>query len=388
MLPPFAPFPPASVRREISRDDWDSILEGWIFLTQRNLLLPSKEFVHRAQNEPSVVDFVLSYMTESARPIGHFTRNVEKEKRLRKEVFLLTHRILTHIIPVPPKLLRHTFLGDLSVVYDRSKTLKDLLELLWDREILDKNPSMQENKKSLIQILNSGLHESTVENDEALLRTVALLKVSFRYGQFLMLGSDFLDALATAFEKSSSAYQSKLVVIGYFGLISLLESRRPKISLLLDHLYSLKAALDSKSLLRTLSSSTPLLGRLRQNLDGQDVDRARPLLQELETFEKPATGLPRHQAARKPKKGKDRATQTPLQDMHVHQLSLVTQVQELFPDLGSAFIVKLLAEYQDDTEQVIAHLLEDSLPSHLKQADRSEVLQVSSILESFTYLIY
>ena len=377
MLPPFAPFPPASVRRDISCDDWNSFLECWILLIQRNLLLRSKEFGVRAQKEPSMVNFIFSYMTESARPGGHFTKNVEREKTLRRKMFLLTHRVFSEVVPVPQKLLQHCFLGDLSVVYGPWRNLKTLLELLWERENLEENTSMQENKKILIRFLNSSFQKSTVEDDEALLRTGALLKVSFHYGQFLMLGTDFLDALATAFEKSLSAHQSKLMVIGYLGLISLLESRRHKVSILLDHLYGLKSALNSKLLLRALSSSTPLLRRLREDLVGQEIDRARPLMQELETFEKPATGLPSHHISRKPRKVKDKTHQAPLHDMHVHQLSLVTQIQELFPDLGSGFVVKLLAEYEDDTEQVIAHLLEDSLPTHLKHADRGEVLSVS-----------
>lgn len=388
MLPPFASFPPGNVRKDISRDDWDSFLDCSILLIQKNLLLPSKEFGSRAQKEPSLVDFIFSYITESARPSDHFNSNVQKEKRLKKEIFLITHRVFTEVVPIPHKLLQHNFLGDLSVVYGRFRDLKSLLELLWDRKIFDQNPNMQENKIFLMEILDSGLQESTEENDEALLRTGALLKVSFNYGQFLMVGSDFLDALATAFENSLPAYQSKLLAIGYLSLISLLESRNPKISTLLDHLYGLKSTLKSKSLIRTLSSSTPLVRSLRENLVGQDIDRARPLMQELETFEGSAVELPRHQISRKPKKGKDKPRQAPVHDMHIHQLSLVTQIQDLFPDLGSAFIVKLLAEYKDDTEQVITHLLEDSLPLHLRQADRGEVLQVSLSSEFCYSLIY
>lgn len=377
MLPAFAPFPPGDVRRHISRDDWDSFLDCWILLVQRYLLLSPKEFSVRVQKDPSVVDFIYSYVTESARARTFVTNNDEKEKRLKREIFLLVHRIFTVVIPIPQKLQQHDFLGDLCILCGRLKALPSLLELLWDRRIFNENASMQENKTSLIQSLNSGLQGRAVETDETLERMAALLKVSFHYGQFLMLGSDFLDALATAFEKSPSAYQSKLVVAGYLGLTSLLESRRPKVSTLLDHLYSLQSSLNSKSFIQALSSSTPLLRRLRENLVGQDIDRARPLMQELETFEKAATGLPGHQILRKHRKGKDRASPAPAHDMYIHQMSLVTQIQDLFPDLGSSFIVKLLAEYEDDTEQVVAHLLEDSLPAHLKEADRGEVLQVS-----------
>jgi activating signal cointegrator complex subunit 2 len=53
---------------------------------------------------------------------------------------------------------------------------------------------------------------------------------------------------------------------------------------------------------------------------------------------------------------------------------LVSQVLDLFPDLGSGFVVKLLDEYGDEVEQVISHLLEGSLPAYLESADRSEEL--------------
>jgi activating signal cointegrator complex subunit 2 len=55
-------------------------------------------------------------------------------------------------------------------------------------------------------------------------------------------------------------------------------------------------------------------------------------------------------------------------------MSIISQIQDLFPDLGASFIVKCLDEYNDDIEQVTAHLLEDSLSPYLSEADRSEKL--------------
>ena len=63
-------------------------------------------------------------------------------------------------------------------------------------------------------------------------------------------------------------------------------------------------------------------------------------------------------------------------ELHMHRMSLITQIQDLFPDLGSAFVLKVLDEYNDDVEQVTAHLLEDSLPAHLKDLNRSDEVQV------------
>jgi len=56
----------------------------------------------------------------------------------------------------------------------------------------------------------------------------------------------------------------------------------------------------------------------------------------------------------------------------VHRMSLVTQVQDLFPDLGAGFVLKLLDEYGDDVEQVTAHLLDDTLSPQLQSANRNE----------------
>jgi len=59
-------------------------------------------------------------------------------------------------------------------------------------------------------------------------------------------------------------------------------------------------------------------------------------------------------------------------------MSLITQIQDLFPDLGSAFVVKLLDEYHDDAEVVTAHLLDNSLPPHLQGLNRSEALPLTA----------
>jgi activating signal cointegrator complex subunit 2 len=375
MLPSFAPFPPASVRKNISHGNWKSCLECWTLLAQASLLLCSKDFFPRVAKEQSLVDFIISYMTESAQSSCYYESNVEKEKILRREIFLLTHRIFIEVVPVPLKVLQHGFLGDFSIVYNRYGTTKSLLESLWDRENFEENSTMRDNKNSLIRLLGYSHQAPVMEVDRALLRTVAMLRVSFQYGQFLMLGSDVLDALATAFEKGSPAYRSKIMIIGYFSLICLLETRRPRIPTLLDHLYSLQSAYLSSSLLRNIASSTPLLRQLREKLSGHELDRAQPLMQELQAFENTATRRPKNRLPSKANKGKDKAlNRAPLNDMHVHKMSLVTQIQDLFPDLGSAFIVQLLEEYDDDTEQVVAHLLEDSLPNHVEQTDRAENL--------------
>lgn len=173
-------------------------------------------------------------------------------------------------------------------------------------------------------------------------------------------------------------------------LLGLTEGAKPKFSLLTDQLYALKAAADSHksgptnvndSLVAELVTITPILKQLQDRIEasGTGSNRAKSVLAGLETFKK-AGGRPKRLIRRKVNKGKsvakgsgnDEFGHGTNNEVHIHQMSLITQVQDLFPDLGSGFVVKLLNEYKEDVEQVISHLLEDSLPANLKNADRTE----------------
>ena len=51
--------------------------------------------------------------------------------------------------------------------------------------------------------------------------------------------------------------------------------------------------------------------------------------------------------------------------------SMVSHIKDLLPDYGEGFIIKCLEELAYDVEQVLRHILEDSLPKHLKNLDRT-----------------
>ncbi|TPX38794.1 hypothetical protein SeMB42_g06565 [Synchytrium endobioticum] len=59
-----------------------------------------------------------------------------------------------------------------------------------------------------------------------------------------------------------------------------------------------------------------------------------------------------------------------LDEDHVRRNSLMSQVQDLFPDLGEGFIEACLLAFNDDAELVIMKILEDDLPEYLKKLDR------------------
>ncbi|KAL8700127.1 MAG: hypothetical protein Q9224_001108 [Gallowayella concinna] len=197
-----------------------------------------------------------------------------------------------------------------------------------------------------------------------------------------MLGSDFIDALSALYDRAEDVFlRKRLVALSYRCFSALMHSSKPKFSMLLDHLYGLNTSKKQNSLLSALCSSTPFVRILRDQITGPDAVRGEKLIQELSILEGTGTLPPKRRkvARSRAEKGKgipkDEYGHGALDGgVHVHKMSLVTQVQDLFPDLGSGFVIKLLDEYNDDTEQVTAHLLDDSLPPHLKSTDRSEAL--------------
>ncbi|RFU30980.1 hypothetical protein B7463_g5356, partial [Scytalidium lignicola] len=177
----------------------------------------------------------------------------------------------------------------------------------------------------------------------------------------------------------------------YLCLIGLTEGIKSNNSSLIDHLYSLKAAAEARrkesgdindSLVAELVTISPILTQLQRriNENGSISSRLNTVLSDLEPFRK--SGAMRHLLPKKKlNKGKIRAEGDINEDYdsmmraHVHKKSFISQLQDIFPHLGSDFIIKLLDEYSDDVEKVTAHLLDDTLPENLKNAVPSESSQ-------------
>jgi activating signal cointegrator complex subunit 2 len=281
-------------------------------------------------------------------------------------------------------LLSWTLLSDVCHAYPKSERLRSLLHVLWARSggIIEK--SLQTGKLSLIKQLDSKV---PADAEHLLNRLGPLLKVVPQAGTFMLTGSDFLDSLSSAYDKTPTHLQKKLVTIAYLGLTSLLQGEKPNYSLLSDHLYGLKtnAEQEWKSnptkniFLADLVTNTPLLNRIRDSSASSEAARVKNIAASLSAFQQGAVARPKRLVRRKVDKGKGKAKEDEyghgaFGEVHVHRMSLISQVQDLFPDLGSGFVVKLLDEYNDNVEDVVAHLLEDSLPSHLANADRGEQL--------------
>ncbi|KAL9000877.1 MAG: hypothetical protein Q9169_000632 [Polycauliona sp. 2 TL-2023] len=160
-----------------------------------------------------------------------------------------------------------------------------------------------------------------------------------------------------------------------------MDPSKPKFSTLLDHLYDLKSSKKGDPLLTALCTTTPFVRKLKSQVTGPEAARAERLIHELSLLRGTNASQPKRSKPSRnhASKGKgiqmDEHEHTALRgDVHVHRMSLVAHVQDLFPDLGSGFISTLLDEYNNDTEQVTACLLDDSLPPHLKSMDHSKVI--------------
>ncbi|KAL8902522.1 MAG: hypothetical protein Q9207_004620, partial [Kuettlingeria erythrocarpa] len=377
-LPPFAPFPPANLRKDIVPEEWELCLDAWLLLAEGHLLLSPESFASKLSKDQSLPRFLFSYVEAMAGDVNHDELD-PRSKQLRRKCYLLIHRCLSEPKQKPPLLLDWQFLSDVCIIYSKSPSLKPLLHGLWQAEHLDDR--FKKNKASLTRSL-----EAAATNDDlsglgaTLARTAALLRVCPAYGHLLLLGSDFIDAVTTLHTHASPPFQRKLVVITYRCLLALMDPSFPRFSTLLDHLYSMHS---SASLLADLCSSTPFIQKLRERIAGPEAIRAEKLIQKLSALEGTAGPLAsrgkKKPLRNKPDKGKGKQNYQYGHGafdggMHVHRMSLVTQIQDLFPDLGSGFIIKLLDEYGDDTEEVTAHLLDHSLSAHLKSLNRSESL--------------
>lgn len=386
-LPAWVSFPPVSLRKEIVPEEWEACLDAWIALAHAYLLLPATVFRSKVTKTSSLIAFLSTYFQEISRAPYLDTENI-KSRTLRQVCFLVAHRVLSDSDVLPPP-LDWIFLGNLSIVYAKKRALRELIDAACLRKELE--PGLQKLKKSMISELEKSGSEESEHLDDTLKQLCTLIYVSPNVGHFFMIGSDFVDALISAHRTASAKFQKKLVTISYLGLTGLTKGDKPNISLLIEHLYSLKSSTNAESraekkqttLAAALVTDTPVLRNLQDRVKGGDASRIKPVLSALQTLRNPLGSKKKRLVRRKIDKGKaryyDEYGHGASNDIHVHRMSLVTQVQDLFPSLGSAFILKLLDEYDDDVEQVTAHLLEESLPPQLRDADRTEQMYVSTL---------
>jgi activating signal cointegrator complex subunit 2 len=374
-LPALAPIPPANIRLTLENTDWEACLDAW-------LTLANMQMETRLETATTVATFLQSYYHELAHlDTNDATLRSSKANSLHKAAFALTRKALTEASDVE-ELLGWEFLSDLCRVHVKSARLTDLLSRLWKSKPADLEMVLQKRKDALITMLDSGSPDVA----EAILGQLApIIRVSPETAVFFMTGTDLMDSMIAGYAKASGDQVRKaLSMTAYLGLTACIAGEVPNFSLLSDHLYTLKTQAEGKvpnqALMADTVTNTPLLAKLRRSVGDKTPERLIKLLDSLETLRSPSIARPKKRTHWKPSnKGKGRQTAAQDHEIHIHRMSYVTQVQDLFPDLGAGFVMKLLDEYDDNVEQVTAHLLDDSLTPHLQSLDRSEQAPIFDI---------
>ncbi|KAL4799783.1 hypothetical protein BDV19DRAFT_354780 [Aspergillus venezuelensis] len=385
-LPPLAPLPPPEVQRSIPSEEWELYLDAWIVLLGARLETSESKFKDSAGKDESAVLFLASFYHQLASSRGNALQHGTKARTLRKLCFLFTRRTMLEVTPPPSDLLEWTYLSELSCCYPSSVALKKLLSDAWLKHEGAIASSLEKGKASIIVQLSSK-DSSSVSKAIANVRLLTILASSLpASGHVLMAGSDFLDTLTEAYSAHKMEdIRKSLVANIYVGLTSLLKGSKPNLSLLLDQLFSLKASAGvgtpkmkkEPTLLSDIICSSDLLTRLERYLTGWPQKRGQDLVTSLRAYQNESRSF--HHRYQKPKKridkGKGRASDLPAtEEVHAHRMSLITQIQDLFPDLGSGYIVRLLDHYGDNPETIISHLLDASIPPELLSLDTSEQL--------------
>ncbi|KAK4034261.1 hypothetical protein C8A01DRAFT_39269 [Parachaetomium inaequale] len=386
-LPAFALFPIAAWREQLPPDEWVACLNAWLALIGSHVSLSDSDFSATSTKDDSLHAFLTSFTREIALGGVATLGSSSAAKRLLKDCLTVVTRLLQSPSP-PSALAQWEFLADWSRVYGKKKA-EPLLDSLSDASKAHLDSSLSVLKKFLVKNLDAGLNGGDLKGiEERLERVNDLIRVSPSVAEFFLAGSDFVDGLISCYKITNPPLRKALIATTYLCLIGRAEGQ--KISALTDQLYSLKAAADAHkagplnvndSLVAELVTSTPLLQRLQRKLEesGSPSNRTKSVLAELATFKKPGGSMtkPKRLIKRKIDKGKSLAeydASQAQQEIHMHRMTQISQVQDLFPDLGTAFIAKLLDEYASSPEDVIAHLLDDSLPPHLQSANRTEDL--------------
>lgn len=386
-LPPLAPVPPSAVRATLAQTEWEACIDAWVMLLGARVDSPEKTFQDVVAQDGSVVLFLCSFYDQLVAAGETGLHLGPKGRTLRKLCFLLTRRILLDAATPAERLLEWKFLGAICCCYPSSTALKRLLSDAWEKHNEAIAASIDRAKGSVIKQL-SNRKTADAPNVHTEIRLLTILASALpACGQVLMAGSDYLDTLSDAYQvQSREGLRRVLVANVYVGLTALVKGPKPNLSSLLDQLFSLKSgagvgtpkAKREPTLLSDLVCSSDLLVRLERYLLDHPQKRGQDLVSSLRGYQSESRAFHHRYQKQKKKvdKGKAHVPDVPggAEELHAHKMSLVTQIQDLFPDLGSGYIVRLLDYYNDNTETVVAQLLDSTLPPELQTLDQTEDL--------------
>ncbi|OAQ97697.1 hypothetical protein LLEC1_07960, partial [Akanthomyces lecanii] len=383
-LPSLAAYPPAAWRHKLTPTEWASLQNAWVALLQAHISSSAAELAKAiSEEDSSLTRFLTSFAHEAAsQDASH-----PPSPALLKAVLQLTAQS-TSSKPTTD-LDTFDYLAGLAKIYPKKLSAPVLSQALASPHATAIESSLTALKKVLISNLDAGIRGDLKSAEASLAKLNPLLHASPHVCTLFLAGDDFLDSLVAGYKVMNPPLRKVIIATLYLCLVGLVEASPAKWSMLSDELFSLKSAADqhkqgplnaNDSLVPELVTSTPLLKVLlaRAETDGAATPNLKKRITALEAFKKGAMLRPKRLIRRKVDKGKSTRTSEDVDaEVHIHRMSQITQVQDLFPDLGAGFVAKCLDEYDEGVEQVVANLLSESLPPHLATADRSEGLSLS-----------
>ncbi|KIX00920.1 uncharacterized protein Z518_09985 [Rhinocladiella mackenziei CBS 650.93] len=379
-IPPLASYPNSNVKTNLTPAEWDEYLDSWLFSIEFRLRLQDEDFSKvQLSQHASGIEFLYS-LFQFGRDRGRTQSKSQKERLLLKRAYMLLRRLLLGT-QVPfgydaTKLL--DLLGMASQLYASVGDWKVTLQALWKRNQAQMTSAVESWKKDVSRTVSTQLDSLSLL--EKCRRLNALIKVSAETGLVLMTGSDHLETLMEAYDRLQTVPKTGplprvLTEHIFYCLRSLMSDGSAQTSMLLDHLYHMKAEADrttrSKPNQPTLYSGlvcqTSFLRHLAADNSVSSGKRGRDLLEALTAYRQNTLPLLPAMAPRKRRVAKGKGKADGIEEMHIHKASHVSQVHELFPDLPNNYILELLDHFHDNTEAVVAALLEpESLPADLQ----------------------
>ena len=381
LIPALPEYPGQPFIATLPPDEWQACLDLWIYSVEYRLRMPAENLrALKITEDSSELPFLLSYLRSASESVTDAESRVPDAK-LRLCCHLLFRRLCLEselLHDIEPATL-YDVLAFGSTVFKRMLKWPETLRLL-----------SKKVPKELIAAYGAGLHEITqdLSSDDAvspatffaMRKASNLISAVPEAGMVFMTGTDYLDSLAQCYEGSMVAPPAQKVARfitehTYICLRSLMTEQISKMSMLLDHLYSLKASADvaananpqKPTLLSSLVCLTTLLRYLEISIGTTPNARGQKMLASLQEYRQRKMHL--HPQTLRPKttnkKGKGKAG--PDTYIHIHKASQISQIHDLFPDLPTPYVLRLLDHYSEDIERVIEALLEpDSLPVDLR----------------------
>ncbi|KKA30872.1 hypothetical protein TD95_000746 [Thielaviopsis punctulata] len=382
-LPNLAPFPPESIRKFLPPETLSSTIAAFSALSSALCLLSPADF-EQYISRPSSAAAATAFLSTAYAELAHAGPRVIGDDAAA----LQFARVLGSLLE---KLIDANVCLEWTVFADAARVHPETAAKAWPRAWAAQRDSLEAGlggaKKQLIRMLEAGAGGDLRACEKLLARANWLLAAAPAVAELFAAGDDFMDGVVACYRVMNPGLRRVLIATGYLCVRGLMQAEEPRLGMLADKLYGLTVAAEAHragpvaerdSFVVELVSTTPVVAEVRRVAELYAVPGLEARAKGLMAFQR-AGGVVRgdRRSKRKGKgKGKERRQ---VADGHVdlEMLAKVAEVQELLPHLGGGFVSKCLREWNGDVEQVVARLLDGSLPEHLACLDQGEELASS-----------